>query len=379
MKNNTFFINRERLRRNFADLTAIDSVSFGERAMADRLTKELLDLGFFVQEDHAYSHYGGNAGNIYGYLKGTLPGPGVLLSAHMDTVQPGLGKQAVFAEDGTVTSAGDTVLGADDVSGIVEILEGVRSVLESGLPRRDIEVLFPIAEEVYCKGSEVFDFERIRAREAYVLDLSGPIGTAALQAPTLISFTAAITGKAAHAGFCPEDGIHAIRIMCRALADLRQGRLDEETTLNIGLISGGEATNIVPASCTCRGEIRSYSHQKALDVLEDVRGRLCRTADEEGAGFSLTSSVDLTAYRVEEEAPVVKRFTEACESLGITWTLTSTFGGSDNNNFLRHGISGIVLSCGMYEAHTVREYTRTEDLELGAGLVAELIRNSKNN
>ena len=114
-------INRERLCKSFEDLTAIDSVSFKEREMADRLKSLLLELGFEVQEDQAGDHYGGNAGNVYGYLKGTLPGPGVLLSAHMDTVSPGLGKKAVFSQDGTVTSAGDTVLGADDVSGIVEI------------------------------------------------------------------------------------------------------------------------------------------------------------------------------------------------------------------------------------------------------------------
>ena len=367
-------INRERLCKSFEDFTAIDSVSFKEREMADRLKSLLLELGFEVQEDQAGDHYGGNAGNVYGYLKGTLPGPGVLLSAHMDTVSPGLGKKAVFSQDGTVTSAGDTVLGADDVAGIVEILEGIRCVREAGLPYRDVEVLFPIAEEVYIKGTEVFDYSKLQAKEVYVLDLSGPVGAAALQEPTLISFSGEITGKAAHAGFAPEKGINAIRIMCQIISGITQGHIDPETTVNIGTISGGEATNIVSERCCCKGEIRSHNHEKALEMLEKIRERFRQGAETEGAGFSLESSINLKAYQVEKDAPVVKRFTDACERVGIPWKLTTTFGGSDNNNFLRHGISGIVLSCGMYECHSVGEYTKLEDLEKGAHLVAELIQ-----
>ncbi|MCI7812928.1 MAG: M20/M25/M40 family metallo-hydrolase [Lachnospiraceae bacterium] len=367
-------VNRQRLCEEFAEFVAINSVSFAERQLADRLKQKLLALGFDVREDHAADHYGGNAGNVYGYLKGTIPGPGVLLSAHMDTVQPGIGKKAIFVGDGTITSAGDTILGADDVTGIVEILEGIRCVCESGLPHRDVEVLFPIAEEVYIKGTQVFDFGQIHAREAYVLDLSGPIGTAALQAPTLISFTVTVTGKAAHAGFNPEDGIHAVWVMCRAVSEIMQGRIDEETTLNIGTISGGEASNIVPSSCVCKGEIRSYRHEKALDLLEQIRQTFLKTAQASEATVQLESKVDLMAYQVEEKAQTVRHFQNICDRLGIPCKLTSTFGGSDNNNFLRHGICGIVLSCGMYEPHTVREYTKIQDLECGARLVAELIR-----
>ncbi|MDY3250579.1 MAG: M20/M25/M40 family metallo-hydrolase [Candidatus Choladocola sp.] len=367
-------IHRERLYRNFAELTAVDSVSFQEREMADRLKTYLTKLGFEVEEDQAGDHYGGNAGNVYGRLKGSLPGPGVLLSAHMDTVSPGLGKKAVFSRDGTVTSAGNTVLGADDVAGIVEILEGIESVLEAGIPHRDVEVLFPIAEEVYIKGTEVFDFSRIRAKKAYVFDLSGPVGSASLREPTLISFSGEITGRAAHAGFSPENGINAIRILCGIVSEITQGRIDPETTVNIGTISGGEATNIVSERCCCRGEIRSFNHEKALEVLEKIRDRFRKAAEAEGAGYRLESSTDLRAYQVEPDTPVVQDFKEACERLGIPWKLTSTFGGSDNNNFLRRGISGIVLSCGMYECHSVGEYTKLQDLENGARLVAELIR-----
>ena len=167
---------RNELLEEFAGFTELDSVSFGERRMADLLKEKLKALGFETEEDDAGSHYGGNAGNVYGFLKGSLSGEPVLFSAHMDTVEPGIRKKAIFHEDGVITSDGTTVLGADDAAGLVEILGGIRRVLASGKPHRDIEVLFPIAEEVYTKGSRVFDFSRIRAKEAYVLDLSGPVG-----------------------------------------------------------------------------------------------------------------------------------------------------------------------------------------------------------
>lgn len=367
-------IDEERICRAFAELVSIDSPSFGERRMADRIKELLSELGFEVYEDQAGVPYGSDTGNIYGFLKGTVPGGPILLSAHLDTVQPALGKKAVFHEDGTITGGGDTVLGADDAAGIAEILEGIRHLLEEQIPHRDVEVLFPIAEEVYIKGTEVFDFQRIRAKEAYVLDLSGEPGAAALKAPSLISFQITVHGRASHAGFAPEKGVHAIKVMADAVSGLCLGYVDEETTLNIGTVSGGTAANIVPDTCVCRGEIRSYRHEKAKEQVEVLRETFRAAAEHGGAEFDLESKIDLFAYETESSDPVVKRFEKACERLGITCTLTGTFGGSDNNNFARHGIRGIVLSCGMHECHSVREYTTVRELKLGAALVAELLQ-----
>lgn len=371
---NQISINRVRILEEFQELTDIDSVSLSERGMADCLKRKLLELGFEAEEDCAGGECGGNAGNLYGFLKGSLPGPSVLLSAHMDTVEPGTGKHAVFQPDGRITGSGSTVLGADDAAGLVEILEGIRSVREAGIPHRDIEVLFPIAEELYVKGTEVFDFTKVRSREAYVLDLSGPVGTAALQAPTLISFQASVTGKSSHAGFEPEAGIHAITAVCRAVSRIRQGHVDEDTTVNIGTIGGGTATNIVPKTCVCCGEIRSYRHEKALSVLEEIRKVFEDVTESMGAKLTLESTTDLTAYKIEEKDPVVQQFRKACERIGIAGQMTRTFGGSDNHNFTKHGIHGIVLSCGMYNAHSTDEYTTERDLVLGAMLIAELIQ-----
>lgn len=367
-------VNEKRIYEEFSELVAIDSVSFGERQMADRIREKLEKIGFTVTEDEAGAYYGSGTGNTFGFLKGTLPGEPILLSAHLDTVEPGVGKRAVLRPN-RFTSAGDTVLGADDVAGLVEILEGIRAVRESGVPHRDIEVLCPVAEEAYVKGTEVFDFTKLRAREAYVLDLGGPVGIAALRAPSLISFTVTVNGKASHAGFAPEQGIHAIRIAADAISRMRQGHIDAETTLNIGTISGGQATNIVPDTCVCQGEIRSYSHSRALETAEYVEAVFTEAAKALGGSARMESSIDLTAYETTERAPAVRNFLHACRKLGITPTLTETFGGSDNNNFAKHEIEGIVVSCGMQECHSVREYVELRDLVLGAQLVAELIIN----
>ena len=373
MGHGTFVINTERIKQEFIQLTAIDSVSFREREMADCLIGKLKELGFEVREDNAGAGYGGNAGNVYGFLKGTLPGEPILFVAHMDTVQPGNGKKADFHEDGKITSGGNTVLGADDVAGIVEILEGIRSVREAGIAHRDVEVLFPIGEELYDKGTKVFDFSKIRAKDAYILDLSGAIGKAALRAPSIISFCITITGKAAHAGFEPEKGIHAIALMSRFIARIRQGHLDGETTLNIGTVSGGTMSNIVPETCRCEGEVRSFSHEKALQSLEELKRVSEEVLSGTGARFTLESEVHIEAYKIGEGEPVVRRFLSACREAGISAELTETFGGSDNNVLVKKGIRGIVLSCGMYQVHSVKEYTLLQDLVQGAELVGYLI------
>ena len=216
-------INEARIRAEFDELARIDSESFGEREMAERLKEKLAELGIQAKEDDTAEKIGGNAGNLFGTLKGGLPGTPILLSGHMDTVAPGIGKKPVFHEDGTITSDGTTVLGADDLTGVIAILEGIRAVQEAGILHRDIEILFAAAEEPFTRGSSEFDFSQMKAKESYVLDVTGPVGTAILQAPTILSFEAAVKGRAAHAGFEPEKGIHAIQTATRAIAALKLG------------------------------------------------------------------------------------------------------------------------------------------------------------
>lgn len=363
----------ERIVKEFCKLVEIDSPSFGEREMANQLKDYLVELGFEVVEDKAGERYNGNCGNVYGFLQGELPGDPILFSAHMDTVEPSRNKKAVVHKDGRITSDGTTVLGADDISGIVAILEAIRTIKEQGIPHRSIEVLFAIAEEVYILGSEIFDYSLIRAKEAYVLDLTGEVGTAALSAPTLVSFTAKMIGKAAHAGFAPENGINAIAAVADATCQVKQGRIDEITTVNIGTISGGLAKNIVSEVCIIEGEARSLSHDKAVLEVDKIQEIFKATAKKYGAGCEFTTSFGCIAYEIDRTNPVVMKYEEACNKLEIPTKYIKTFGGSDNNNFVRHGITGIVIASGMNKVHSTEEYTLVSELLKCSKIVYELM------
>ena len=366
-------VNRKRIIEEFLEITSIDSISYNERQMADILTGKLREIGFDVEEDEAGGIYNGTAGNLYAILEGEIAGDPILLSGHMDTVAPGIGKKSRLLSNDIIVSNKKTVLGGDDATALVEILEGIRSVREQGIKHRSIEILFPIAEEPYCRGSSVFNYSKIKSKDAYVLDMSGPVGAAVLMAPTIISFSIEVLGRAAHAGFEPEKGIHSIAVMSKGISNLRQGHIDEETTLNVGIISGGLITNSVPESCVIEGEIRSYDHDKALSTLEYVKKTFEDAVHGTGAELVFNKSINIRAYKVEENENVVEHFCRAASTLNIEPELTCTFGGSDANIFNEHGIRAIVLSCGMYNVHTTEEYTKVSDLETGARLVAKLI------
>lgn len=375
-------INKRRLVDQFKKMVEFDSETYHEREIADYLTKELQSLGFEVSEDEAgvqlkerIDGYGDQVptGNLYGFLKGNTEGSPILLSAHMDTVRPGIGKRAVEDENGVITSQGDTVLGADDLSGIAAILEAVRVAKEQNLPYADIEVLFPVAEENYGKGSQLVDYSKIQSKQAYVFDLSGEIGLAATAAPTLISFGIKVNGKNAHAGFCPQLGINAIEIAARSIAQLKQGWVDEETTVNVGTITGGKQTNIVSDECTVLGEIRSLKDHRAMEELNKLKEVFEATAKDYETTVDFWFEKQIEAYAVNDDEEVVKRFFRVCEGLGLNAQTQYTLGGSDNNHFVRNGIRGIVLACGMNEVHTPKEYTTVDQLETTAALALGLI------
>ena len=374
-------ISKSRLLAEFEHLVSINSESFHESEMKQYLSHRLQELGLTVHEDsaaHQLSSFGATAGNLYAYLKGTLPGTPLLFSAHMDTVHPGNGKHAVRHPDGTITSDGTTVLGSDDAAGLAGILEALSVIREDSLPHADIEILFPVAEEVYGKGSACFDFPSLRSREAYVLDLTGPIGTAALAAPTLLSIDILVTGKAAHAGFAPEQGINALTAASAALAKIPVGKVSKDTTVNFGLIAGGTGLNIVPEQIRIQGEIRSLRHREAERQAKAISDLFRKEAARIGASAECTVTEQIHAYRIRKDDPVVKRFRRALRDLqSESPNLVSTFGGSDNNHFVQHGIHGIVLSCGMNNVHTTEEYTTEEQLLQCAALTLRLMTSGK--
>ncbi|MDR1038940.1 MAG: M20/M25/M40 family metallo-hydrolase, partial [Deltaproteobacteria bacterium] len=243
----------------FLELVSIPVFSFRERLLADALMAKLRDLGMDFYEDDAAGKIGGDTGNIIARLPGAPGLPAVLFSAHMDRVaNPGTIVPDVRESEDRIVSGGDTILAADDVSGIVAILDGVRRAKASGKPCGDVECAFSVAEEVGLLGALHMDTSRFRAKTAYVLDVEGPLGTIVRGAPTQYTFKVKITGRASHAGMAPEKGVNAINVGAQALAGLREGRISPVTTANFGVICGGKATNIVCDLLVIEGEARSH-------------------------------------------------------------------------------------------------------------------------
>ena len=363
----------QRLLKTFSELVAIDSPSFGERGVADYIRDKLQKLGISCIEDNAGAKIGGNCGNLFARVPGDSQKAPLLFCTHMDTVEPSKGKRAVVHPDGTVTSAGDTVLGADDFAGVAAILETLERLKEERAPHPPVELLFTVAEEPYCTGVRYFDFTQCAAKTGFVLDLTGPVGTAAIAAPTILSFSLTVEGRAAHAGFAPEAGVNAVEIAAKCLAQLPKGRLNSGTTLNFGVISGGKAANIVPERCVVTGEIRSAQHERALAVFDTVCAVFASESKSCGARFTSTQDIPLRAYRAAEDGDAVRRFRRACGKLSLPVRLIETFGGSDNAALQAHGIDGIVAANAMFNCHAVDEYTTAAELEKAATLVYHLI------
>lgn len=365
-------IDRKHLLALFRELVSIDSPSYGERMVCDCIKSRLLALGLLPREDNAAAKIDGSCGNLYCYVEGTLNLPPLLFSAHMDTVEPSRGKQLVSNEDGTITSAGDTVLGADDCAGLAVILEALTALRKSKQPHRPLELLFSTAEEAYCTGIRHFDFSRLRSREAYVFDLSGPVGGAANQAPAILSFTAEFSGRSAHAGFAPEKGAHAILAAGRALSGITCGHIGD-ATVNIGTISGGTANNIVPDRCVLTGEIRSFSDSEARELLRDLTAAMQKSAESAGVSVEVRGMMEFSAYRTDPALPVVHRFETVCRGAGISSRLCRTYGGSDNNYFANNGLTGLVIATAMNNCHSCGEYTTEAELERAAEVALRLM------
>lgn len=366
-------IHEERLISLFKRLAETDSPSGAERAVCDLLKAELAKLGAVVQEDTAGKQIGGSAGNLYAYVPGGLDLPPILFCAHMDTVAPCRNKKILVEKDGLIHAGGDTVLGADDFAGVSAILEALFLIRENGVAHRPIELLFSVAEETYCKGVSAFDFSVVKAREAYVFDLDGAVGTAAYAAPTILSFQAEFCGKASHAGFAPERGIHAIKTAAYAVSQIPCGRLDADTTVNIGTIHGGTADNIVPDICILTGEIRSYSDNKATTQYEQIAETLKQAAKKYGAEVQTTLHRHITAYETDAKHSVAQRFVEVCHGLQLEPHLIRSFGGSDNNVLAQNGITGLVAATAMHDCHTMSEWTTVSELKEAAALAFGLM------
>ena len=325
--------------------------------MGERLVKELESLGLEVWTDKAGETFGSNGFNVFAKLPaspdfaaaalagtsgtgtadtvGTEDSAPWLFSAHMDTVTPGNGIKP-YVEDGVIKSGPDTILGGDDKSGICGIIEAVRIVLEKGLPHRAAEICFSIGEEGGMRGAKAVDVSRLQSSRGYIFDTSGDVGKVIISAPGQIKVKATVLGKRAHAGLAPEEGISAIQAAAKGIAKMNLGRIDAETTCNIGVLKSEFATNIVPDTCEFFAEVRSRN----LDKLN---------------------------------AQAIKPLLAAFERMGLTPVVTSGGGGSDANIYNQKGIPSVVLGTGMTKVHTKEETIKVDNLNKTAELCLELL------
>lgn len=366
-------INKERMIKEFIELTSIDSLTRQERQMADCLTKKLNDIGYEVYEDDAGKKIGGNSGNLICNIKGTKNVPTVLLMAHMDTVTPGMGKKAVI-EGGYIKSDGTTVLGGDDLAGVECILETIRTLKEQNIPHGDIQIAFSIAEEGGLLGGKNLDYSKINAKYGLVLDGGGKIGSVAVSAPSQNKIDVTIKGKAAHAGMEPEKGISAIQIAAEAISNMTLGRIDEETTANVGIIGGGNATNIICDKVEIKAEARSRNLQKLENQTAHMKECFEKACEKFGGSADFDISLAYPPYNIERSAQILKFLEKAAKNKGIELILEATGGGSDTNNINSKGIQAVDISVGMDKVHSVEEQILIDDLTESAEFLIEVIK-----
>ena len=373
-------IDRNRLAETFQSLVSIDSVSREEGRLARMLAKSLTKLGAETWFDTAGEKVGGDTGNLIARFNGTASLPPLLLSAHMDTVEPGKGVTAVL-RDGVFTSDGTTILGADDKSALAIILETLHVLKEDRSVHGPLEIVFTICEEVGLMGAKHLDYDLLTAAYGYVLDATDTDGIVT-RAPAANRLELVVHGKASHAGAAPEKGINAIWLAGQAIGGLSLGRVDRETTCNIGVIEGGIATNIVPDKVIVKGEVRSHDSKKLQAVTDTIVSAFQRTVDaccvetyiEERPRLEVIIERDFPATHVPENHRVVTLAQEAAVNLGRNMICKSSGGGADANIFFEKGILTGVLGTGMKDVHTVGESVAVDDMVKAVELLVEIIR-----
>ena len=356
-------IDRDRIVNTFCELVQIDSPSGEEEEAAVDVLRRLEALGLDVTRD--------DYGNVIAGDDGREP---LLMSAHIDTVEPGRGIKPQVEQD-RITSDGTTILGGDCKAGVAAILEALESLNEDGASRRPVQVAITREEETGLIGARNLDLSKIKAREAIVFDGEGPVSRITSASPTYIGFELGVTGRAAHAGVEPENGLSAIRIASEIITRLPQGRLDEETTFNVGTIEGGSTRNTVPENALVIGEFRSRN----TETLDGIRLQISEAVDEARRLFPEATIdhkliTEFETYTLTDNDPATSRVKAALRGLGMEPTLRPSGGGTDGNVFRQRGISAVVVGMADHNMHTVREYVTIPDLVDAAHLCETLLR-----
>ncbi|WP_261818031.1 M20/M25/M40 family metallo-hydrolase [Vibrio gallicus] len=353
-------VNSNRLVDNFIKLIKIDSESGNELEVAIEIESQLQQLGFDV-ERLAVPENLSNGFNIYAKLQGKLD-DSVVLSCHMDTVAPGKAIEPII-ENGIIRSAGDTILGGDDKSGIAAIIEAVKTIQQQNIEHKTIEIAFTVFEEGGLRGSKQFDINKIESRNGIVLDTGGPIGTIITVAPGQQNIKVNITGKPAHAGLAPEQGINALTVAADAISNMKLSRIDSETTANIGIVKGGHATNVVMPTLYLEAEARSIDEQKLAIQVAHMVETFEAAAEKHGAEISIETSRAYNPFQLDCSHPHIVAMQQAFTDLDIEPRLAATGGGSDANVFSEKGLTIANVSTGMSKVHTTEEFIAIEDMQ----------------
>ncbi|MGH9941299.1 MAG: M20/M25/M40 family metallo-hydrolase [Pyrinomonadaceae bacterium] len=375
-------INQERIKNLLLELVRIDSESRQERGVALRLKEICEELGAQVEIDDAGEKVGGDTGNVIARFPGTIPdAETIMMSAHMDTVVPGQGVKPVVEGD-IIRSDGTTVLGGDDKSGCAVIVETLRCLHEQNIPHAPVEAVFSICEEVGLLGAKHVDVSKLKAKYGIVFDSDDP-GFLFTRGPSANHMEFKIHGLESHAGVAPEQGISAIRIAAEAIAVMKLGRIDHETTANIGVIEGGKATNITTNLVTLRGEARSLDDAK----LEAQTAHMIKCLEDAAAKYEVTVEGVTTKGRVEshvnreywamdvrEDSRVVQLVKTAATRLGLKVETMASGGGCDANIFNQKGIECANLGTGMRAIHTVKEWLDVKDMYASAEMTLEIMK-----
>ncbi|MBF0102906.1 MAG: M20/M25/M40 family metallo-hydrolase [Desulfobacterales bacterium] len=375
-------LREDRLADTFLRLVQIDSVSRDEANICLELQEILKKLGAEIYIDGAGKPSGSNTGNLIARIKGNCPHVApMLISGHMDTVEPGKKIKPVLDAEGIFRSQGDTILGADDKSALAIIIEVLRVLSEHKPPHGDLEIVFTICEELGLLGARYLEYDQLRSKMGYIFD-SSDTESIVTRAPSSNRMEFHVFGKAAHAGAAPEKGINAIFVASCAISKLRLGRIDQETTCNIGIIQGGLATNIVPDHVVIKAEARSHNDQKLSDITNEMVARFHETiaefqrhSIEPGLPrVEMHVANDFQNLSIPDDHPVVHLASHAAQHLGKRDMKLKTAGGcSDANVFFHNGIVTGVLGTGMQDVHTVKEYIRLQDMVYSAELLLEII------
>ncbi len=349
----------------FLELAALPSPSGEERAVADRVLDYVRALGLEASEDDAGPRIGSSMGNILCSLEPNGDGAAMPLffCAHLDTVPPKGPIEPVVGEDGIVRNTAGTILGADNKAAVASMLEAIARLVEEGRAHAGVELLFTPKEEVGLLGAAAFDESRLEASVGYVYDHAGPIGEVILGAPYQRKLDVHFRGRAAHAGMFPEEGRSAIVAAARAIADLRLGRLDEETTANVGQIEGGTARNVVPEHCRFTAEARSHDLRKLADVIEEMLETVTFAAGVAECEVETQLGASARGYRFRRDDVSVRLAAAALERGGREPSYILSGGGADANVFNERGLECLNLANGMTDIHTPDEHIAVADLE----------------